>query len=57
MSQLVVNGNNIDLTASGRLANLADWTPELAEAIAASEGLTLSDAHWAPTTSRPSSSC
>jgi len=46
MSQLVVNGNNIDLTASGRLANLADWTPELAEAIAASEGLTLSDAHW-----------
>ncbi len=46
MSQLVVNGNNIDLTASGRLANLADWTPELAEAIANNEGLTLSDAHW-----------
>lgn len=46
MSQLVVNGNNISLTASGRLANLADWTPELAEAIASHEGLTLSDAHW-----------
>ena len=46
MSQLVVNGNNISLTANGRLANLADWSPDLAEAIAKDEGLVLTDAHW-----------
>ncbi len=46
MSQLVVNGNPFDLTANGRLVNLADWSPDLAQAIAEDEGLTLSDAHW-----------
>ncbi len=46
MSQLVVNGNPFNLTANGRLANLADWSPDLAQAIAKDEGLTLTDAHW-----------
>ena len=46
MSQLVVNGNPFNLTANGRLANLADWSPDLARAIAKDEGLTLTDAHW-----------
>jgi len=46
MSQLVVNGNRFNLTTNGRLANLADWSPDLAQAIAKDEGLTLADAHW-----------
>ncbi len=30
----------------GFLRDLADWSPEVAEQIAASEGIALSDAHW-----------
>lgn len=30
----------------GFLRNLADWTPAIAEEIAAREGLELTDAHW-----------
>ncbi len=32
--------------AEGYLQNPADWTPELAEAIAAREGIQLTDKHW-----------
>ncbi|MCF6209707.1 MAG: TusE/DsrC/DsvC family sulfur relay protein [Gammaproteobacteria bacterium] len=46
MRQLVVNGNPVSLTANGRLANLADWNPDLAQTIAKDEGLVLTDAHW-----------
>lgn len=30
----------------GFLRDLSDWTPEVAEAIAASEGIELDEAHW-----------
>lgn len=46
MSNLVVNGNNFNLTFDGRLVELSDWTPEIAIAIAKEEGLNLTDAHW-----------
>jgi len=46
MSNLVVNGNNFNLTFDGRLVDLSDWTPEIATAIAKEEGINLTDAHW-----------
>ncbi len=46
MSNLVVNGNNFNLTFDGRLNELSDWTPDIATAIAREEGLNLTDAHW-----------
>ncbi len=46
MSNLVIDGNNFDLTFDGRLVKLSDWTPDIAKAIAKEEGLELTDAHW-----------
>jgi len=46
MSNLVANGNNVNLTFDGRLVELSDWTHEIAIAIAKEEGLNLTDAHW-----------
>ncbi len=46
MSNLVVNGNNFNLTFDGHLNDLSDWTPDVAKAIAKEEGLNLTDAHW-----------
>jgi len=46
MSNLVVNGNDFNLTFDGRLARLADWTPDIASAIAKEEGLELTESHW-----------
>lgn len=34
------------LTPDGFLANLDDWTPEVASWLAQSEGISLTDAHW-----------
>lgn len=38
--------NSIKFGADGRLLNLNDWSPELAEEMARNEGLTLTDQHW-----------
>ena len=46
MNNLVVNGNNFNLTFDGRLINLSDWNPDVANAIAKEEGLNLGEAHW-----------
>ena len=46
MNNLVVKGNSVSLRADGRLDNLNDWTPELAEALAKNEGLLLTEPHW-----------
>jgi len=37
---------SIDVDEEGYLCNLKDWTPEIAEQLAAKEGLQLSPAHW-----------
>ncbi len=46
MNNFEVEGHLIELRADGYLLNMRDWTPALAEAIALSEGLTLTEQHW-----------
>ena len=41
-----VGGRQIALRPDGRLHDLAEWTPEIATAMAAKEGLTLLVQHW-----------
>ncbi len=41
-----VNGKIIETDANGYLVNIEDWNETVAEQIAASEGLTLTPAHW-----------
>jgi TusE/DsrC/DsvC family sulfur relay protein len=41
-----VNGTTIAADANGYLTDLADWNEEVAKAIAASEGVTLSERAW-----------
>lgn len=41
-----VNGKTIETTETGFLANISDWDEEVAAAIAASEGLELTEQHW-----------
>ncbi len=40
------NGNTIETDKNGFLANTEDWSKELAEFIAAQEGVTLTRKHW-----------
>lgn len=44
--EIEINGSQIQTDNEGYLANLEDWSTELAEAIAARESLALTDAHW-----------
>ncbi|HHH46405.1 MAG TPA: TusE/DsrC/DsvC family sulfur relay protein [Thiotrichales bacterium] len=41
-----VNGKVIETDEEGYLANLNDWTPEIAEAMAKEDGVELTDNHW-----------
>src|SRR5512134_3150602 len=41
-----VNGKTLVATESGFLANVDDWDKNVAEAIAAAEGLSLTQEHW-----------
>jgi TusE/DsrC/DsvC family sulfur relay protein len=41
-----VNGKIIKTDTEGYLAELGDWSEQLAAAIAQKEGLTLTDSHW-----------
>ena len=41
-----VNGKTLEATESGFLVNLDDWDKDVAEAIAAVDGLTLTQDHW-----------
>ena len=41
-----VNGRTLETTDSGYLVNQDDWDKEVAHAIAAAEGLTLTQDHW-----------
>jgi TusE/DsrC/DsvC family sulfur relay protein len=43
---LEVGGKTIETTENGHLANVEDWTEEVAEAIAQKEGITMTDKHW-----------
>lgn len=41
-----VNGRMIETDAEGYLANLSDWSEEVAEFLAAQDALKLSEKHW-----------
>jgi tRNA 2-thiouridine synthesizing protein E len=43
---VIVAGINIDTDKDGYLKHLDDWSPKVAEALAASEGISLTAAHW-----------
>ncbi|ERK18556.1 MAG: sulfurtransferase TusE [Pantoea sp.] len=43
---MIFAGKEIATDAEGYLKNSADWSEPLAEAIAATEAITLSEAHW-----------
>ena len=43
---LIVAGRQIALDQDDCLCDLADWSPQVAEALAEREGIELSDAHW-----------
>lgn len=43
---LVVEGREISLDQDACLCNLADWSPQVAQALAARENIELTDAHW-----------
>ena len=42
----VVNGKTLETTDNGFLANPDDWDKDVATAIAAAEGITLTQDHW-----------
>jgi tRNA 2-thiouridine synthesizing protein E len=42
-----VNGRSIETDANGYLSNIEDWSEDLAEVIAAEEGIQLTNEHWA----------
>ncbi|MFV8782771.1 TusE/DsrC/DsvC family sulfur relay protein [Microbulbifer sp. SA54] len=44
--KLHIAGREIPLDKEGFLRELSDWTPEVASALAHSEGIELTDAHW-----------
>ncbi len=41
-----VNGQNIESDANGYLVNLEDWNEDVASAIAAAEGVSLTEKSW-----------
>lgn len=43
---LEVNGKTLDTDEEGYLANLSDWSHELAEAMARMDGCDLTENHW-----------
>lgn len=43
---LKVNGLEIETDKDGYLKNLSDWSPAVAQALAQSENVSLSAAHW-----------
>ena len=43
---ITINGRNIETDAQGYLANLDDWSEEVAEYLAQQDSQALSEAHW-----------
>lgn len=43
---LVVNGKSIAVDKEGYLKNLQDWSPDVANVLAAQEAIELTQAHW-----------
>lgn len=43
---LEVNGKTMETTENGYLVDLNDWNEEVAKALAAGEGIEMTDKHW-----------
>ncbi|MDR2189609.1 MAG: TusE/DsrC/DsvC family sulfur relay protein, partial [Azonexus sp.] len=46
MPNIEVNGKSIEVDEEGYLVNLADWSEDVANYIAQTENLSMSDNHW-----------
>ena len=46
MSQLIIDGQTIEVDKEGYLRDLNDWNRSVAEQLASAENLTLTDDHW-----------
>ncbi len=46
MTTQTVDLSKVSFDAEGFMTNPAEWTPEIAEALAQQEGITLTDRHW-----------
>jgi len=46
MTTISVSGVSLELLADGRLANIQDWTEDVAVALAEKSGIELTDNHW-----------
>lgn len=46
MATKEIAGKTVDVTEEGYLINPSQWTKEVAQAVAAEEGISLTDAHW-----------
>ena len=46
MPTIDVNGTQLETDEEGYLANLSDWSEDVAGAIAQAEGIDMSDGHW-----------
>ncbi|MCB1099403.1 MAG: TusE/DsrC/DsvC family sulfur relay protein [Verrucomicrobiales bacterium] len=46
MPDTTINGITVSVDADGYLTDHSQWSRELAEGLAAAEGITLTDAHW-----------
>lgn len=46
MTIMTISGANLDVDAEGYLQKPEQWNEAVAEAIAANEGITLTDRHW-----------
>ncbi|WP_315337847.1 TusE/DsrC/DsvC family sulfur relay protein [Pseudomonas grimontii] len=46
MNTLTVDARTLDLDKDGYLVDLSEWSPEVANALAAAEGLELTPEHW-----------
>jgi len=43
---IVIDGKTIEMTATGFLANQEDWSEDLAQALAKTEDIELTNEHW-----------
>lgn len=46
VNEIVINGRALTLDKHGYLANIEQWEPAVAEAFAALENISLTEAHW-----------
>ena len=46
MTTTIIAGQSVEVDQDGFLANADDWTPAIAEELAANSGIELTDRHW-----------